>query len=72
MEEMETSPTSVLVDHVYLQHTGSEWGGDHRVRYQSYLVPENHDFPSAIAFAQGESIAFGSKKATVSPEKDLD
>lgn len=38
----------------------------------TYVVPQNHDLPDAIASGYKDSIALGSKTATVPLEEDLD
>lgn len=59
IEEEKVPPTSVHVAHGYVQHAEKMWRGDYCDRYHSYLSPENHDLPVALAFAYEEGSAWG-------------
>ena len=59
MEEIDIPPFSLFIGHGYLQHAGAGWRGNHSIRYHTYVVPENHLLPDAIAFAYDWSLKAG-------------
>lgn len=62
IEEVKVPQTSVFAGHGLVQHAGSRWGGEHFIRYNSYLNVKDRDLPDAISFAYGDSIPMGGKK----------
>lgn len=70
MEEVKSPQISVFVSHIYVQHEGTEWCGEHRTRYHSFLPTARHDLQDAVAFTYEDSTALGSKKAAVSFQRD--
>lgn len=70
-EKFEISSTSLFVGHGYVQHAARRWRGERCFRFHSYLLPEYHGLPDAIAFAYGISTALKSKEVATSLERGL-
>lgn len=71
-KEVETTLIVVFVICRYVQQAGFMWRREHRIRYQSYRVPENHYLPDVIAFVYEDSTDYDSEKAALFSEKSLD
>lgn len=63
IEEVETAPTFVTVDHGCVQHAVSGWREDLCTQCHSSLAVVNHDRPNAVASGCEHSIALGLRRA---------
>lgn len=57
IQAVEITPEFVFAGHGSVQHDSNESHGEQCIRYDSYLIPENHDLSDAIKFAYGGSTA---------------
>lgn len=56
LDEIRIPPSSVFVDHCYLQQAGSGWNGHHVHQYHIFIIRNDYNSKDAVAFSYGSSL----------------
>ena len=55
LNEITIRPYSVFVGHLYFQHAGVGWRGNHALRYHMYLIPDDIQMKDFVYYSYNRS-----------------